>query len=104
MMIPVPSRIRDVWAATKDSEAIGWSIGISGGAGDGGACGAGSTTCSPVHKLSNPAASAARATAAAVLGEAHGPLLMLNRPNFMARTSEAAIDHLIAHLRGAMSR
>src|SRR5437868_2829642 len=43
-------------------------------------------TCSPVQTLSKPACSAAFATAAAVFGDAHGPLLMLNSPNFIRRS------------------
>src|ERR1700736_3429289 len=61
----------------------GSSIGWSGATGDGGTCGSGRMTCSPVHTLSKPACSAALATAAAVFGNAHGPLLMLNSPNFI---------------------
>src|SRR5579872_7189911 len=43
-------------------------------------------TCSPVHRLSKPACSAALATAAAVLGDAQGALLILNSPNFITRS------------------
>src|ERR1700676_2866632 len=84
MMIPVPRRIFEVFAATNDSEMPGSSIGWSGATGDGGTCGSGRMTCSPVHTLSKPACSAALATAAAVFGNAHGPLLMLNSPNFIS--------------------
>src|SRR5271170_2168715 len=83
IMMPVPSRILVVCPATNASEIAGSSIGYSAGTGDGGACGSGKITCSPVHTLSNPASSAARATAAAHLGNAHGPLLIPNNPNFM---------------------
>src|SRR5580704_3686235 len=84
MMIPVPRRIFVVFAATNDSEIPGSSIGWSGAIGDGGTCGSGRMTCSPVHRLSKPACSAAFATAAAVFGNAHGPLLMLNSAIFIA--------------------
>ena len=45
--------------AQRDSESIN---GVSAGAGEGGTCGSGRTICSPVQRLSKPAASAARAT------------------------------------------
>src|SRR5262249_36781102 len=61
----------------------GSSMGVSGGTGDGGTCGSGSTTCSPVHTDSKPAASAACATRAAVWPLAHTPMLMPNSPNRM---------------------
>src|SRR5271154_6579052 len=83
MMMPVPSRIFVVCAATKASETAGSSIGESAATAEGGACGSGRITCSPVHTLSKPAFSAARATLAAHLGNAHGPLLIPNNPIFI---------------------
>ena len=83
-MIPVASRRRFVCAARKASATAGSSIGWPGAAGDGGACGSGSTTCSPVQTDSKPAASAARATFAAVSGAAHGPVLIPKMPSFIA--------------------
>ena len=59
-------------------------MGIRGGAGEGGTCGSGKTTCSPVHSDSNPALSADLATANIVSGSAHGPVLIPNNPNFMS--------------------
>ena len=83
-MIPVARRRRCVCAARKASATAGSSIGCCGGAGEGGTCGSGSTTCSPVQTDSKPAASAARATFAAVSGTAHGPVLMPKMPSFTA--------------------
>src|SRR5215469_5299784 len=85
MMMPVPSLILSVCAPMYASAIAGSSIGWSAGTGDGGTCGSGRITCSPVQRLSNPACSAARATAAAVLGNAQAPLLIPNSANFMER-------------------
>ena len=80
--MPVASRMRSVCAATKASATAGSSIGVCGGTGEGGACGSGSTTCSPVQSDSKPARSAAIATFAAVCGFAQGPKLMPKSPIF----------------------
>ena len=68
MMIPVPSRTRVVCAAAKVSAMDGSRMGSVGAIGEGGACGSGSTTCSPPQSDSKPAASAALARRAAVRG------------------------------------
>ena len=60
-------------------------MGVWGGAGEGGTCGSGSTTCSPVQTDSKPAASAARAAFAESSGSARMPLLMPKIPNFTRR-------------------
>ena len=64
-------------------------MGVPGGEGEGGTCGSGRTTCSPVQRLSKPAASAAIATFAATAGSAQAPMLVANSPIFMARLVEA---------------
>ena len=80
MMIPVPRRMRLVCAARKASATIGSVMRSSGARGDGGACGSGSTTCSPPQSESKPAASAARATRAAPSGCEQGPVVIEKRP------------------------
>ena len=79
-MIPVPSFTRLVWAAAKVSATAGSSIRPSGATGDGGTCGSGSTTCSPVHTESYPASSATLATRTRFSGCEQTKLLMLNSP------------------------
>jgi len=74
--IPVARRIRSVTAAAYVSPMNGSIAGSCGAIGDGGTCGSGSTTCSPVQSDSRPACSAACATRAATSGSAHGPKLM----------------------------
>lgn len=71
--MPVPSRRVLVTPATYASATPGCSIGKRGEAGEGGACGSGSTTCSPVPADSKPASSSARATRAETCGSAQGP-------------------------------
>ena len=66
--MPVPSRTRVVTAAQYVSAMTGSRMRSCGAIGDGGACGSGSTTCSPPHSDSRPAASAARATPATTSG------------------------------------
>jgi hypothetical protein len=84
MMMPVQRRMVLVCAATNDNATSESMNGVSAGTGEGGTCGSGSTICSPVHRLSKPAASAARATSAATCGLAHGPKLIPNIAIFMA--------------------
>ena len=48
----------------------------TGGAGEGGTCGSGRTTCSAVQTESNPASSAASATRMAASESAQAPMLM----------------------------
>ena len=66
--MPVARRIVDVAAAANASATNGSSAGSWGAIGDGGTCGSGSTTCSPAHSDSNPAASAAWAVASELVG------------------------------------
>ena len=83
MMMPVPMRIVRVWLARKAKLMLGSSMGYVGGSGEGGACGSGSTTCSPAHTDSKPAASAACATRTDASGVLHGPMLIPKSASFM---------------------
>jgi len=82
-VVPVPSLSVVVAAAMKDSAVEGWVSGVSGADGDGGTCGSGSTTCSPVHTDSNPDFSARVATSNMVSGSPQAPTLIPNNPSFM---------------------
>jgi hypothetical protein len=82
MMMPVARRKRRVCAATNAIVAHRSSSCVSGGSGDGAACGSVSTICSPPHRLSKPVASAARATRASASGVVHGCMFIPNTPNF----------------------
>ena len=68
----------------RRARSAGRAPGPAGAIGDGGTCGSGSTTCSPAHSESNPAASAARRGRGQRVGPAHGPMLMLNSPSLMS--------------------
>ncbi len=73
------------------SKAWSW-----GAIGDGGTWGSGSTTCSPAHSDSNPAASAACAAAVSTSGAHCFPMLMLNNPSFTrAIMPRAASTHVV---------
>ncbi len=72
-MIPLATLILLVWAATSVNPTIVSRRGSVGGIVKPGGAGSGSTTCSPVHTDSNPAASACRATRTASSGSAQVP-------------------------------
>src|SRR5260370_40862876 len=94
MMMPVPRRMRLVCAARKVRAITGSKMGSSGASGDGGTCGSGSTTCSPAHKESKPAASAAWAMRNAVSGLLQACEFIEKRP----KVSEPGIDYLLCSI------
>src|SRR2546429_8503356 len=77
--MPVPS-FSPVWPARNARATSGSRIGPSGSIGEGGTRGSGSTTCSPAHSDSKPAASATRAIRADVAGRLQAYALIENRP------------------------
>src|SRR6185312_2436138 len=83
MTIPVASLIVVVCAAAQVSATRESRIGSCGAIGDGGACGSGSTTCSPAHTEAKPAASAARAADTRASGLLIGPMLICMSPSRM---------------------
>src|SRR5581483_462278 len=84
MMMPVPSRMRPVRAATYASVGTGSSISDVGASGDGGAWGSISTGCSPTQTDSYPRSSAAAATSATPSASAANPDPIPNHPTFMS--------------------
>ena len=87
MMMPVARRKRWVCAATNAIVAHRSTSCVAGGSGEGAACGSASTICSPPHRLSKPAASAARATRATASGVVHGCIFIPKMPNFTDRSA-----------------